>query len=55
MAKKFTKKELILLGRAARRAHSLKVAPQTKNIQNTWERINKPVIDSLEAKIKATK
>jgi hypothetical protein len=55
MPKKFTKKEQVLLGRAARRAHSLKVAPKAKNVVSTWENKNYPVIQSLEAKIKAVK
>jgi hypothetical protein len=51
--KKLSFKELKLRARAARRRHSLKVAPQAKGVKNTWDKINKPAIDLLEAKVKS--
>ncbi|MFN0202782.1 MAG: hypothetical protein ACKVTZ_14760 [Bacteroidia bacterium] len=38
---------------AARRRQSLKVAPKSFGIRNTWEKQNKKVLDSIEAKMKA--
>lgn len=49
MPKKFSTRKLSLRSRAARRRQSLKVAPKTFHIQNTFEKQNKPLIDKLEA------
>ncbi|MDX1909053.1 MAG: hypothetical protein SF053_18595 [Bacteroidia bacterium] len=53
MGKKFTTKEKKLLGRASRRAQSLKTVKVARNVQRTAEIQNVAVIRSLEAKIKA--
>ncbi|GAB4422740.1 MAG: hypothetical protein OHK0039_38990 [Bacteroidia bacterium] len=53
MGKTFSRKELKLLARRARRRHQLKVNPKTFNVEKTVEMANLSVIRSLESKIKA--
>ncbi|MEZ4830123.1 MAG: hypothetical protein R3C61_28140 [Bacteroidia bacterium] len=53
MAKKFTIKKLRLRARARNRKHSLKINPVSKGVKVTHEKMNEPVIASLEAKIRA--
>lgn len=53
MSKKFSTKKKRLRGRASRRRFSLKVNPQTFNVESTPERKNLEVIRSLEEKVKA--
>jgi len=52
MAKKFTTKKYRLRSRAEKRRFKLKVRPQTKGIKKTPEKINDPVIKSLEARVR---
>ena len=54
MPKKFSTRKLAVLSRTARRRRALKVAPKTFHIQNTFEKQNKPMIDRLEASLKAS-
>ncbi|MEZ4775664.1 MAG: hypothetical protein R3D00_20960 [Bacteroidia bacterium] len=53
MSKKFTIKKNRLRTRARKRKFSLKTNPVTRGIKVTVEKINEPVIASLEAKIRA--
>jgi len=53
MSKKFTTKELKKRAKAKRRRHQLKVNPRITGTY-TLEQANKSVIDSLEAKLKAS-
>jgi len=55
MSKKFTTKELRLRARAKVRRRNLKVNPQTKGVKPTLADENRPVIQALEAKLKAMK
>jgi len=48
-----TKKKYRLRARARRRRFSLKVNPQTKNVQNTWAMQNVEVLRTLDSKVKA--
>lgn len=53
MSKKFTTKELRLRARAEDRRRRLKFDPKVKGWKPSIADQNKPVIDSLEAKVKA--
>jgi len=53
MGKKFTTKKLKLRSRAEKRRFRLKTNPRTKGVKVTPEKINEPVIRSLEQKIRA--
>ncbi len=53
MGKKFTKKKLKLRAKAQRRRFSLKTRPKTYGVKTTPEKLNDPVIKSLEKKVKA--
>lgn len=52
MGKTFTKKKLVLRGRASRRRWALKTNPTIKKLKVTLEKQNEPVIASLSAKVK---
>ena len=53
MAKKFTIKKKRLRARAEQRRRRLKTNPQSFGLKETLEQANFPVIESLEAKVKA--
>ncbi len=53
MSKKFTTKGLRLRARAEARRRNLKMNPQIKGIKESLAEKNRPVILSLEAKVKA--
>ncbi len=53
MGKKFTTKKLKLRSRAEKRRFRLKTNPKTKGVKITPEKINEPVIRSLDQKVRA--